>query len=146
MSLETDALGFNPRTYIRYDVSEHGADRFDGFQSTYLYKVRLVMTAVWLSVAVFQSTYLYKVRPAWRLRASVPLCFNPRTYIRYDSTMCWRTTSTSAFQSTYLYKVRPAWPSESSTQTVFQSTYLYKVRPNRRNVPPLAGVSIHVPI
>ena len=32
----------------------------------------------------FQSTYLYKVRPQIMKRWQAILCFNPRTYIRYD--------------------------------------------------------------
>ena len=33
---------------------------------------------------MFQSTYLYKVRQLFRLLNLVRICFNPRTYIRYD--------------------------------------------------------------
>ena len=55
------------------------------FQSTYLYKVRHKNGCFEMTLGKFQSTYLYKVR----LRSLFPLlsylvCFNPRTYIRYD--------------------------------------------------------------
>ena len=57
------AVGFNPRTYIRYD-----------------------MTLFCLSglLIVFQSTYLYKVRLGYRSLLPFKFGFNPRTYIRYD--------------------------------------------------------------
>ena len=54
---------FNPRTYIRYDLDKMPADLINLFQSTYLYKVRLLRHVKQLNVF---------------------LCFNPRTYIRYD--------------------------------------------------------------
>ena len=39
---------------------------------------------------MFQSTYLYKVRPPVTLTyPSEHLCFNPRTYIRYDRKLCF---------------------------------------------------------
>ena len=54
---------FNPRTYIRYDLTKAQAEyTSEQFQSTYLYKVRL------------SATVLAYAAP----------CFNPRTYIRYD--------------------------------------------------------------
>ena len=43
MSIEFNAglQGFNPRTYIRYDIGSSSLHRFElMFQSTYLYKVR----------------------------------------------------------------------------------------------------------
>ena len=54
------------------------------FQSTYLYKVRLLLELKNSSITMFQSTYLYKVRPNSRLYQSRTDSFNPRTYIRYD--------------------------------------------------------------
>ena len=54
------------------------------FQSTYLYKVRLSVMLMPISVILFQSTYLYKVRQAWRNIPNERERFNPRTYIRYD--------------------------------------------------------------
>ena len=99
--------GFNPRTYIRYDLRvlswlplrlwfqstylykvrpkfrpfEHG---YKQFQSTYLYKVR---PSDWLPSPggiAFQSTYLYKVRRFIDFSKTAEVFFNPRTYIRYD--------------------------------------------------------------
>ena len=56
--------GFNPRTYIRYDLP---------------YRNRQTVSST------FQSTYLYKVRPASYISCCcTSFSFNPRTYIRYD--------------------------------------------------------------
>ena len=80
-------------------------------------------------------------------------CFNPRTYIRYDTTPASSFLGMQMFQSTYLYKVRPSglvsnvkdWingsfnprtyirydlvlPVTVHAWSGFQSTYLYKVR------------------
>ena len=59
-----EKVGFNPRTYIRYDltVDDNVITFNSGFQSTYLYKVRHIGIS---SEYVLDS-------------------FNPRTYIRYD--------------------------------------------------------------
>ena len=76
------------------------------FQSTYLYKVRLLLELKYGSITVFQSTYLYKVR-----HGSGSLFFLK-----------------SKFQSTYLYKVRLFILVDVSAVQEFQSTYLYKVR------------------
>ena len=54
---------FNPRTYIRYDYfSIQGFSYSVEFQSTYLYKVRLMAYGDVPVRVEFQSTYLYKVR------------------------------------------------------------------------------------
>ena len=55
---------------------------------------------------MFQSTYLYKVRPRPIFLTTVAVCFNPRTYIRYDFTQIKGLDKETKFQSTYLYKVR----------------------------------------
>ena len=54
------------------------------FQSTYLYKVRLISSFMVNSILRFQSTYLYKVRLFKSYIPSFHHSFNPRTYIRYD--------------------------------------------------------------
>ena len=54
----------------------------------------------------FQSTYLYKVRLKKGINIITNNSFNPRTYIRYDSSCFSGLFSTNSFQSTYLYKVR----------------------------------------
>ena len=78
-------LGFNPRTYIRYDVVLSVLFAIcTGFQSTYLYKVRRRVKSVKSGLILFQSTYLYKVRPGG----------------------CGLQCTLDTFQSTYLYKVR----------------------------------------
>ena len=77
-------IGFNPRTYIRYDPTDlTKAFLFDGFNPrTYIRYDKIINILPYVFV-----------------------CFNPRTYIRYDVTP--RPFSTShTFQSTYLYKVR----------------------------------------
>ena len=56
-------MGFNPRTYIRYDLHIKKGINI---------------------VAEFQSTYLYKVRRKLIILKLTPQSFNPRTYIRYD--------------------------------------------------------------
>ena len=55
------------------------------FQSTYLYKVRRVLPICSGFPSMFQSTYLYKVRLTFLIDLYRYHCFNPRTYIRYDS-------------------------------------------------------------
>ena len=78
-------IGFNPRTYIRYDLQSKSVSRLCfWFQSTYLYKVRPIFCLAIPSNSAFQSTYLYKVR-------------HENLHIFLTGT---------AFQSTYLYKVR----------------------------------------
>ena len=54
--------GFNPRTYIRYDIKiTLNEVQQHEFQSTYLYKVRPYLNSI-AADQKFQSTYLYKVR------------------------------------------------------------------------------------
>ena len=98
------------------------------FQSTYLYKVRLLY--------IVDTIVFIRFNPRTYIRYDVPtviftfdfLCFNPRTYIRYD--YGWRTyIFFGRFQSTYLYKVRRDALKGVNYTPLFQSTYLYKVRP-----------------
>ena len=57
------------------------------------------------------------------------LCFNPRTYIRYDDHIVPCSAFDLMFQSTYLYKVRREGLYRGADGgLMFQSTYLYKVR------------------
>ena len=99
------------------------------FQSTYLYKVRLCGTINPVYAHLFQSTYLYKVRHHLLYSPIRSICFNPRTYIRYDPiSNC--TGVSKEFQSTYLYKVRQKPLKPTMQPKRFQSTYLYKVRHN----------------
>ena len=109
------------------------------FQSTYLYKVRLLPAFFLLILAWFQSTYLYKVRRSTRMLLWELISFNPRTYIRYD---CHKEVLRliGEFQSTYLYKVRLTGQVTDPAMLAFQSTYLYKVRPIRMSFAiPLSG-------
>ena len=83
--LPTFVLGFNPRTYIRYDMNMSiSLRRRCLFQSTYLYKVRPPNIRRAYPKQMFQSTYLYKVRQSLRRIKRDHRRFNPRTYIRYD--------------------------------------------------------------
>ena len=76
---------FNPRTYIRYDPHRKCRKTVIVlFQSTYLYKVRRAMSISFVLLSAFQSTYLYKVRLDVLEKGNAFMCFNPRTYIRYD--------------------------------------------------------------
>ena len=102
---------------------------------------------------LFQSTYLYKVRPNRPFARSVPLCFNPRTYIRYDCTTVFCANLSGCFNPrTYIrydeftvYHVRKQGfnprtyirydlrlMSHATIKNMFQSTYLYKVRHKQR--------------
>ena len=124
-------MRFNPRTYIRYDVTfKSFNNQIFKFQSTYLYKVRHIQIGYSSVNNLFQSTYLYKVRPTHNSNKRLCVSFNPRTYIRYDGIKRF-TLGISLFQSTYLYKVRRIWRLRHLTSKMFQSTYLYKVRPIR---------------
>ena len=79
-------LGFNPRTYIRYDLKFHPFEHgYKQFQSTYLYKVRPSLNTKKTLKFQFQSTYLYKVRHVRKTNRPFFGSFNPRTYIRYDT-------------------------------------------------------------
>ena len=77
---------------------------------------------------MFQSTYLYKVRLNLKIAGRLTIRFNPRTYIRYDSTSEYLNDVKQQFQSTYLYKVRLRLQIIHWQPVEFQSTYLYKVR------------------
>ena len=103
-------------------------DHLFGFQSTYLYKVRHFRPKHIVCYGLFQSTYLYKVRLYPCVMQMSYRGFNPRTYIRYDDNT-HSSQFNKVFQSTYLYKVRPCLSSQTSMIYMFQSTYLYKVRP-----------------
>ena len=138
---------FNPRTYIRYDLTilvtnlsmsvfqstylykvRHGSlwslSPEEMFQSTYLYKVRPFDCCSDGNRYSFQSTYLYKVRPLLTRFWTLAWCFNPRTYIRYDCMPC------------------PEMPYSGSFNP---RTY---IRYDRRSMPfvEAMNVSIHVPI
>ena len=76
------------------------------FQSTYLYKVRLITYFFLIKKKGFNPrTYI-------RYDSKVPTSlllnprFNPRTYIRYDYLNFIQDLAQAVFQSTYLYKVR----------------------------------------
>ena len=94
----------------------------------------------------FQSTYLYKVRRILTIPRITYWRFNPRTYIRYDFDFAPCRTNKNRFQSTYLYKVRLAMSVRALSLTMFQSTYLYKVRHKDYGKVYFEQVSIHVPI
>ena len=99
-------IGFNPRTYIRYDCSDKNSGGMGMFQSTYLYKVRRLFEKWIILVGCFNPrTYIRYDGPCW-LSVMDITCFNPRTYIRYDVDAPRPITFALGFQSTYLYKVR----------------------------------------
>ena len=85
MGIQSWDVCFNPRTYIRYDFYRNELFHLNGFQSTYLYKVRQEKAFYELNQEKFQSTYLYKVRQKGAIPEFKDYGFNPRTYIRYDS-------------------------------------------------------------
>ena len=59
-------------------------------QCTYLYKVRQTPKDTRTGCQLFQSTYLYKVRLPDVITGWLLLCFNPRTYIRYDCQLAYK--------------------------------------------------------
>ena len=138
---------FNPRTYIRYDISRFRPPySFPCFNPRTYIRYDKRPWALIVFIFVFQSTYLYKVRHELGIRSKRQTGFNPRTYIRYDllSNSFYKCIK---FQSTYLYKVRPFGGSNNVADVLFQSTYLYKVRPKQTSDNGQAVfVSIHVPI
>ena len=116
---------FNPRTYIRYDFMPMMFPiQTKMFQSTYLYKVRLKIFSMTKLYFLFQSTYLYKVRHIGRLILFRIISFNPRTYIRYDTTFSRSITIHTSFNPRTYIRYDPG-----SVNNVFSVT-----------------VSIHVPI
>ena len=98
------------------------------FQSTYLYKVRHLLSKIKSNNRSFNPrTYIrydYRLPPTCKDQVG----FNPRTYIRYDIVFDVDLVIDLLFQSTYLYKVRLSNISRSASIGRFQSTYLYKVR------------------
>ena len=117
------------------------------FQSTYLYKVRRMIATIRGGGRRFQSTYLYKVRRFCFLSTDrTPLCFNPRTYIRYDKHRLNLPENHYRFQSTYLYKVRQHVSCAYIIKRGFNPrTYIrYDIKTTLNNF--LIRVSIHVPI
>ena len=139
---------FNPRTYIRYDLQTYYATVITvKFQSTYLYKVRHSISSKCFIRLKFQSTYLYKVRPFFRIIFSCHNSFNPRTYIRYDRTSFYYTYIQSCFNPRTYIRYDGTVFCVLFLFYQFQSTYLYKVRPMARFWRlPAPIVSIHVPI
>ena len=139
---------FNPRTYIRYDISRFRPPySFPCFNPRTYIRYDKRPWALIVFIFVFQSTYLYKVRRRPYYGYSYRYGFNPRTYIRYDFLSLHYPVYPLQFQSTYLYKVRPHLFLLHLHTILFQSTYLYKVRRNGfLCFIPVLSVSIHVPI
>ncbi len=76
---------FNPRTYIRYDLSFIVGIRSDRcFNPRTYIRYDGAAYAKTLAETKFQSTYLYKVRLEPYHGYPYGYGFNPRTYIRYD--------------------------------------------------------------
>ncbi len=98
---------FNPRSCIRSDsyTFEVSQSAFK-FQSTLLYKERLVLHLLPLLMTTFQSTLLYKERHGLTAENSI----------------------FSQFQSTLLYKERQCMGYKRGLHHLFQSTLLYKER------------------
>ena len=100
------------------------------FQSTYLYKVRLcVFFCTRLCPECFNPRTYIRYDSRTILLYLIATGFNPRTYIRYDLNSRRIISAGIRFQSTYLYKVRPFIYRRYPIGSMFQSTYLYKVRP-----------------
>ena len=120
---------FNPRTYIRYDISRFRPPySFPCFNPRTYIRYDKRPWALIVFIFVFQSTYLYKVRHELGIRSKRQTGFNPRTYIRYDISRFRPPYSFPCFNPrTYIrYDKRP-WALIVFI-FVFQSTYLYKVR------------------
>ena len=98
------------------------------FQSTYLYKVRLTDLYLRPFLVCFNPRTYIRYDIASLCNANILARFNPRTYIRYDHIISVSYIFNILFQSTYLYKVRPSLTSFFGSPFLFQSTYLYKVR------------------
>ncbi len=98
------------------------------FQSTYLYKVRQDNEYSVLGNNMFQSTYLYKVRLRYRSSNHFPLCFNPRTYIRYDDHPRDDPLYPFGFNPRTYIRYDLLKLMSHYFELLFQSTYLYKVR------------------
>ena len=96
----------------------------------------------------FQSTYLYKVRLKLIISILIPLCFNPRTYIRYDSSIPSAINARDGFNPrTYIrYDTVPLPPTYPSFDGFNPRTYIrYDLR-SAIVTNPESTVSIHVPI
>ena len=107
------------------------------FQSTRLYKPRLSIPLDGNTLNIFQSTRLYKPRPFASSTSSHLENFNPRGCISLDEELADDILRHGLFQSTRLYKPRLVTYVSQNSSTVFQSTRLYK--PRLQAVPPLAA-------
>ena len=58
----------------------------------------------------------------------LPLCFNPRTYVRCDQTDSLKALIPAMFQSTHLREVRHTKTRMTGNAIEFQSTHLREVR------------------
>ena len=116
------------------------------FQSTYLYKVRLMPMMFPIQTKMFQSTYLYKVRPSVYSAWAFVNCFNPRTYIRYDFQSCTISCIFSSFNPrTYIRYDVPLVQKYRRHKSFNPRTYIrYDQLAYKRSRG--VRVSIHVPI
>ena len=120
---------FNPRTYIRYDISRFRPPySFPCFNPRTYIRYDKRPWALIVFIFVFQSTYLYKVRPFFRIIFSCHNSFNPRTYIRYDRTSFYYTYIQSCFNPRTYIRYDGTVFCVLFLFYQFQSTYLYKVR------------------
>ena len=98
------------------------------FQSTRLYKPRLSIPLDGNTLNIFQSTRLYKPRPFASSTSSHLENFNPRGCISLDEELADDILRHGLVQSTRLYKPRLVTYVSQNSSTVFQSTRLYKPR------------------
>ena len=120
---------FNPRTYIRYDISRFRPPySFPCFNPRTYIRYDKRPWALIVFIFVFQSTYLYKVRHELGIRSKRQTGFNPRTYIRYDRTSFYYTYIQSCFNPRTYIRYDGTVFCVLFLFYQFQSTYLYKVR------------------
>ena len=98
------------------------------FQFTYLYKVRLRRMITIVDIICFNSRTYIRYDISIFCCTISDTCFNSRTYIRYDLIGFSSWQMIRLFQFTYLYKVRRNISPHHFICFKFQFTYLYKVR------------------
>ena len=100
------------------------------FQSTYLYKVRhSIINLLWHYSCFNPRTYIrYDSDQLCRYRQRTG--FNPRTYIRYDHLLSPIFTHTASFNPRTYIRYDGLFLFRHGLFRLFQSTYLYKVRLN----------------
>ena len=130
-------IGFNPRTYIRYDAPCAGLLlSLSSFNPRTYIRYDLTLLKLFIMINSFNPRTYIRYDSCWSLNTAASRCFNPRTYIRYDLLGAGTGGASLLFQSTYLYKVRHHFLGEYCQDSSFNPrTYIrYDCITNNANI------------